>query len=88
LTLSACRAIRRLLASNAARRFRARARAPATPVKRLAVTRNHDADGEGGEHLDRRPRSRHGGRVDLRRHHEAEAVFPQRIARSGSVLGV
>ena len=32
------------------------------------------------EHLERRARGGHGGRVDLRRHHEAESVFPQRVA--------
>ena len=50
-------------------------------VERIAVARNHDADVEARNHVERRARRRQRGGIDLARHHEAEAVPPQRVAR-------
>ena len=66
-----------------------RARARRHVGEGLAVTGNHDADIERGDHIERRPRCRHRGRVELGRHDEAEAVLPQRVAGDQDpVLGV
>ena len=46
-------------------------------------------DVEPREHVERRARGGHRARVDLRRHHEAVAVLPQRIAGDqDAVLGI
>ena len=87
--MSAWRAMRRLSASNAATRSRARSSAAATSVKGSPWPGMTMRIVERGDHLDRRARRGQGGGVELRRHHESEAVLPQRVAgNEDAVLGV